>query len=192
MVNGWQIRLSILCKQVHIGIFAVPDHLFDDGAQQAAFFLQRGRIHRAGEGFDHFLMEGELLMEHPALLGEGFQLGKAQLLGLALLMERVDLLHDVLRRGVAGNGQGLHQPLDALFRLGMLFPEQRQLCVVALLAAADNLFGLRQELGKGLLVGGELADLFNDLGVQRVAVAVFHGTDAAVAALLGGAHISIN
>ena len=56
-------------------------------------------------------MEGELLMEHPALLGEGFQLGKAQLLRLALLMERVDLLHDVLRGGVAGNGQGLHQRL---------------------------------------------------------------------------------
>lgn len=96
MLNRGQIRLSILRKEVNIGIFAVPDHFFDDGAQQAAFFLQRGRIHCAGEGFDHFLMEGELLMEHPALLGEGFQLGKAQLLRLALLMERVDLLHDVL------------------------------------------------------------------------------------------------
>ena len=192
MVNGWQIRLSILCKQVHIGIFAVPDHLFDDGAQQAAFFLQRGRIHRAGKGFDHLLMEGKLLMEHPALLGEGFQLGKAQLLGLALLMERVDLLHDVLCGGVAGNGQGLHQPLDALFRLGMLFPEQRQLCVVALLAAADDLLGLRQQPGKGLLVGGQLADLLDDLGVQRVAVAVFHRADRAVAALLGGAHVGVD
>ena len=137
-------------------------------------------------------MEGELLMQHPALFGEGFQLGEAQLLCLALLMERVDLLHDVLRRGVAGNGQGLYQTLDTIFRFGVLFFQQCQLRVVALLAAADNLFGLRQELGKGLLVGGELADLFNDLGVQRVAVAVFHGADAAVAALLGGAHISIN
>ena len=143
MVNGWQIRLSILCKQVHIGIFAVPDHLFDDGAQQAAFFLQRGRIHRAGEGFDHFLMEGELLMKHSALFSECFQLGKAQLLCLALPVERVDLLHDVLRGGVAGNGQGFHQPFDALSCLGVLFPEQRQLCVVALLAAADDLLGLR-------------------------------------------------
>ena len=44
LLNGRQIRLSILCKEVNIGIFAVPDHLFDDGAQQAAFFLQRGRI----------------------------------------------------------------------------------------------------------------------------------------------------
>ena len=192
MVNGWQIRLSILCKEVNIGIFAVPDHLFDDGAQQAAFFLQRGRIHRAGKGFDHFLMEGELLMQHPALLGEGFQIGKSCLLSLALPMQFVDLLHDVLCRGVAGNGQGLHQPLDALFRLGMLFPEQRQLCVVALLAAADDLLGLRQQPGKGLLVGGQLADLLDDLGVQRVAVAVFHGADRAVAALLGGAHVGVD
>ena len=137
-------------------------------------------------------MEGKLLMEHPALLGEGFQLGKAQLLGLALLMERVDLLHDVLCGGVAGNGQGLHQPLDALFRLGMLFPEQRQLCVVALLAAADDLLGLRQQPGKGLLVGRQLADLIDDLGVQRVAVAVFHRADCTVAALLGGAHIGVD
>ena len=143
LVNGRQIRLSILRKEVNIGIFAVPDHLFDDGAQQAAFFLQRGRIHRAGKGFDHFLMEGELLMEHPALLGEGFQLGKSCLLSLALLMQFVDLLHDVLRGGVAGNGQGLHQPLDALFHLGVLLFQQCQLCVVALLAAADNLLGLR-------------------------------------------------
>lgn len=64
-------------------------------------------------------MEGELLMEHPALLGERFQLGKAQLLCLALLMECVDLLHDILCRGVAGNGQGLHQPLDAVLRFGV-------------------------------------------------------------------------
>ena len=78
-------------------------------------------------------MEGELLMQHPALLGEGFQLGKSCLLSLALPMQFVDLLHDVLRRGVAGNGQGFHQPFDALFRLGVLFPEQRQLCIVALL-----------------------------------------------------------
>ncbi len=66
-------------------------------------------------------------MQHPALFGEGFQLGKAQLLCLALLMERVDLLHDVLRGGVAGNGQGLHQPLEAFFRLGVFLPEQRKL-----------------------------------------------------------------
>ncbi len=104
MVNGWQIRLSILRKEVNIGIFAVPNHLFDDGAQQAAFFLQRGRIHRAGEGFDHFLMEGELLMKHSALFSQGFQLRKPCLLGLALPMQLVDLLHDVLGRGVAGNG----------------------------------------------------------------------------------------
>ena len=123
MLDRGQIRLSVLRKEVHIGIFAVPDHLFDDGAQQAAFFLQRGRIHCAGKRFNHFLMEGELLMEHSALLGERFQLGKAQLLCLALLMERVDLLHDVLRGGVAGNGQGFHQPFDAVFRLGVLFPE---------------------------------------------------------------------
>ncbi len=192
MVNGWQIRLSILRKEVHIGILAVPDHLFDDGAQQAAFFLQRGRIHRAGEGFDHLLMEGKLLMEHPALLGEGFQLGKSCLLSLALPMQFVDLLHDVLCRGVAGNGQGLHQPLDAVFRLGVFLPEQRQLCIVALLAAADNLLGLRQQPGKGLLVGGKLADLLDDLGIQRVAVAVFHAAHGAVAALLGGAHVGID
>lgn len=192
MVNGWQIRLSILRKKVNIGIFAVPDHLFDDGAQQAAFFLQRGRIHRAGKRLDHFLMEGELLMQHPALLGEGFQLGKSCLLSLALPMQFVDLLHDVLRGGVAGNGQGFHQPLDALFRLGVLFPEQRQLCVVALLAAADDLFGLRQQPGKGLLVGGKLADLIDDLGIQRVAVAVFHRADRAVTALLGGAHVGVD
>ena len=111
---------------------------------------------------------------------------------LALLVQLVDLLHDVLSRGVSSNGQRVYQSLDALFSLGVLFAQLCQLRVVALLAAADNLFGLRQELGKGLLVGGELADLFNDLGVQRVAVAVFHGADAAVAALLGGAHISIN
>ena len=29
LVNGRQIRLSILRKEVNIGIFAVPDHLFD-------------------------------------------------------------------------------------------------------------------------------------------------------------------
>ena len=137
-------------------------------------------------------MEGKLLMQHPALFSQGFQLGKAQLLCLALLMECVDLLHDVLRRGVAGNGQGFHQPLDALLRFGMLFPEQRQLCVVALLAAADNLLGLRQQPGKGLLVGGQLTDLLDDLGVQRVAVAVFHRADRAVAALLGGAHVGVD
>ena len=192
LLNRGQICLSVLRKEVDIGIFAVPDHLFDDGAQQAALFLQRGRIHRAGEGFDHLLMEGELLMEHSALFSQGFQLGKAQLLGLALLMECVNLLHDVLRGGVAGNGQGLHQPLDAIFRFGVLFPEQRKLCVVALLAAADNFLGLRQELGKGLLVGGQLADLLDDLGVQRIAVAVFHGADRAVAALLGGAHVGVD
>ena len=100
-------------------------------------------------------------------------------------MQFVDLLHDVLRGGVAGNGQGFHQPFDAFFRLGVLFPEQRQLCVVALLAAADDLLGLRQQPGKGLLVGGQLADLFDDFSVQRVAVAVFHRADRAVAALLG-------
>ena len=99
-------------------------------------------------------MEGELLMEHPALLGEGFQLGKSCLLSLALPMQFVDLLHDVLCRGVAGNGQGLHQPFDAFFRLGVFLPEQRQLCVVALLAAADDLPGLRQQLSKGLFGGG--------------------------------------
>ena len=88
-------------------------------------------------------MEGKLLMEHSALFSQGFQLSKAQLLRLALLMERVDLLHDVLRGGLAGNGQGLHQPLDAVLRFGVFFPEQRQLCVVALLAAADDLLGLR-------------------------------------------------
>ena len=137
-------------------------------------------------------MEGELLMEHPALLGEGFQLGKVQLLGLALPMERVDLLHDVLRGGLAGNGQGLHQPLDAVFRFCVLLFQQRQLCVVALLAAADDLLGLRQQPGKGLLVGGQLTDLLDDLGVQRVAVAVFHGADRAVAALLGGAHVGVD
>ena len=137
-------------------------------------------------------MEGELLMEHPALLSQGFQLGKSCLLSLALPMQFVDLLHDVLRRGVAGNGQGFHQPLDALLRFGVLFPEQRQLCVVALLAAADNLLGLRQQLSKGLFVGGQLADFFDDLSVQRVAVAVFHRADRAVAALLGGAHVGVD
>ena len=137
-------------------------------------------------------MEGKLLMEHPALLGEGFQLGKTQLLGLALPVERVDLLHDVLRRGVAGNGQGLHQPLDAVLGFRVLLFQQRQLCVVALLAAADDLLGLRQQPGKGLLVGGQLADLLDDLGVQRVAVAVFHRADRAVAALLGGAHVGVD
>ena len=71
MVNGWQIRLSILREEVHIGIFAVPDHLFDDGTKQTSLFLQRGRIHRAGEGFDHLLMEGKLLMEHLSTLTEG-------------------------------------------------------------------------------------------------------------------------
>ena len=71
MVNGRQIRLSILRKEVNIGIFAVPDHLFDDGTQQAAFFLQRCRIHRAGKRLDHFLMEGKLLMEHLSTLTEG-------------------------------------------------------------------------------------------------------------------------
>ena len=71
MVNGRQIRLSILRKEINIGIFAVPDHLFDDDPQQASLFLQRGRIHRAGKGFDHFLMEGELLMEHLSTLTEG-------------------------------------------------------------------------------------------------------------------------
>ena len=192
MLNRGQIRLSILRKEVNIGVFAVPDHLFDDGAQQAAFFLQRGRIHRAGERLDHLLMEGELLMEHPALLGKGFQFGKPCLLSLTLPMQFVDLLHDVLRRGVAGNGQGLHQPLDAVFRFGVFLPEQRQLCVVALLAAADDLLGLRQQPDKGLLVGRQLADLLDDLGVQRVAVAVLHGADGAVAALLGGAHIGVD
>ena len=71
LLNGRQIGLSVLGKEVHTGVFAVPDHLFDDGAQQAAFFLQRGRIHRAGKGFDHFLMEGKLLMEHLSTLTEG-------------------------------------------------------------------------------------------------------------------------
>lgn len=66
-------------------------------------------------------MEGELLMEHLALLGERFQLGKAQLLGLALLMERVNLLHDVFGRGLAGNGQGFHQPLNAFLRVSACF-----------------------------------------------------------------------
>ena len=80
MLNRGQICLSILRKEVNIGIFSVPDHLFDDGAQQAAFFLQRRRIHRAGKGLDHFLMEGKLLMQHSALFSEGFQLGEAQLL----------------------------------------------------------------------------------------------------------------
>ncbi len=74
----------------------------------------------------------------------------------------------------------------------MLFPEQRKLCVVALLAAADDLLGLRQQPGKGLLVGGQLADLLDDLGVQRVAVAVFHRADRTVAALLGGAHVGVD
>ena len=74
----------------------------------------------------------------------------------------------------------------------MLLFQQRQLCVVALLAAADDLLGLRQQPGKGLLVGGQLADLLDDLGVQRVAVAVFHGADRAVAALLGGAHVGVD
>lgn len=192
LLNRGQICLSILRKEVNIGVFAVPDHLFDDGAQQAAFFLQRGRIHRAGEGFDHLLMEGELLMQHPALLGEGFQFGKAQLLHLALLMERIDLLHDVFRGGVAGNGQGIHQSPDFILRFGVLFPEQRKLCVVALLAATDDLLGLRQQPGKGFLVGGQLADLLDDLGVQRVAVAVLHGADGTVAALLGGAHVGVD
>ncbi|HBL63790.1 MAG TPA: hypothetical protein DDZ50_04035, partial [Oscillibacter sp.] len=72
-------------------------------------------------------------MQHPALFSQGFQLRKPHLLRLALLMERVNLLHDIFRGGLAGNGQGLHQPFDALFRLGMFFPEQRKLCVVALL-----------------------------------------------------------
>ena len=43
LLNRGQIRLFVLRKEVNIGIFAVPDHLFDDGAQQAAFFLQRSR-----------------------------------------------------------------------------------------------------------------------------------------------------
>ena len=71
LLNGRQIRLSILRKEVHIDIFAVPDHLFEDGAQQAAFFLQRGRIHCVGKRLDHFLMDGELLMEHLSTLTEG-------------------------------------------------------------------------------------------------------------------------
>ena len=74
----------------------------------------------------------------------------------------------------------------------MLLFQQRQLRVVALLAAADDLLGLRQQSGKGLLVGGQLADLIDDLGVQRVAVAVFHRADRTVAALLGGAHIGVD
>ena len=74
----------------------------------------------------------------------------------------------------------------------MFFPEQRKLCVVALLAAADDLLGLRQQPGKGLLVGRQLADLLDDLGVQRVAVAVFHRADCTVAALLGGAHVGVD
>ena len=72
-----QFGLSVLGKEVHIGVFAVPDHLLYDGEQQAALFLYRRRIHRMGEGFDHLLMEGKLLMEHPALLREGLQLGKS-------------------------------------------------------------------------------------------------------------------
>ena len=74
----------------------------------------------------------------------------------------------------------------------MLLFQQRQLCVVALLAADDDLLGLRQQPGKGLLVGGQLTDLLDDLGVQRVAVAVFHRADRAVAALLGGAHVGVD
>ena len=96
MLNRGQIRLSILRKEVNIGVFAVPNHFFDNGTQQAAFFFQRCRIHRIGEGLNHFLMEGKLLMQHPALLSEGFQLRKPCLLRLALPMELVDLLHDVL------------------------------------------------------------------------------------------------
>lgn len=41
-------------------------------------------------------------------------------------------------------------------------------------------------------VGGQLADLLDDLGVQRVAVAVFHRADRTVAALLGGAHVGVD
>ena len=95
MVNRRQIRLSILRKQVDVGVFAVPDHFFDNGAQQAAFFFQRCRIHRIGEGLNHFLMERKLLMQHPALLSEGFQFRKPCLLRLALPVELVDLLHDI-------------------------------------------------------------------------------------------------
>ena len=73
----------------------------------------------------------------------------------------------------------------------MLLFQQRQLRVVALLAAADDLLGLCQQSGKGLLVGGQLANFFDDFSVQRVAVAVFHRADRAVAALLGGAHVGV-
>ena len=95
MVYRRQIRLSILRKQVDVGVFAVPNHFFDDGTQQASLFLQRCRIHRIGEGLNHFLMERKLLMQHPALLGKGLQLGKPCLLRLALPVELVNLLHDV-------------------------------------------------------------------------------------------------
>ena len=74
----------------------------------------------------------------------------------------------------------------------MLLFQQRQLCVVALLAAADDFLGLRQQLDKSFFVGGQLADLLDDFSVQRVAVAVFHGADRAVAALLGGAHVGVD
>ena len=95
MVNRRQIRLSILRKQVDVGVFAIPDHFFDNGSQQASLFFQRCRIHRIGELLYHFLMEGKLLMQHPALLSEGFQLRKPCLLRLALPVELVNLLHDV-------------------------------------------------------------------------------------------------
>ena len=89
-------------------------------------------------------MEGELLIEHSALLSEGFQFGKPCLLGLTLPMELVDLFHDVLGGGLAGNGQGFHQPLDAVLRFGVLLFQQHLLRIVALLIAADNLLGLCQ------------------------------------------------
>ena len=88
-------------------------------------------------------------------------------------MQLVDLLHDVLSRGVSSNGQRVYQSLDALFSLGVLLAQLCQLRVVALLVAVDDLLGLRQKSGKRLLVGGQLADLLDNLGVQRIAVAVF-------------------
>ena len=109
-----------------------------------------------------------------------------------LLMQLIDLLHDVFGRGLAGNGQGFHQPLNAFLRFGVLFFQQRQLRVIALLAAADDLLGLCQQSGKGLFVSGQLADFLDDFGIQCVAVAVFHAADGAVAALLGGAHVGVD
>ena len=45
MLYGRQINLSVYRKNVNVGIFSIPDQLFDDSAQKAAFLFNRGQIH---------------------------------------------------------------------------------------------------------------------------------------------------